>query len=187
MTAPDHAMKPLENILRERGHPYMDTIIEPLFRQLSPISSSKPGGRRRWDTLRPTKCRSFQHLRRLPRRLLLVLGKQRLELLPPGVNFGKRLRLVFVAELSCVRPDAYLARYTHRAAIANSRFVAISDDEIAFTYKDYRRNGRRTPSVSIASANISSRNGSASKTVSPPCWRPRASRSGHPYARGRRT
>jgi hypothetical protein len=23
MTAPDHAMKPLENILRERGHPYM--------------------------------------------------------------------------------------------------------------------------------------------------------------------
>jgi hypothetical protein len=25
MTAPDHAMKPLENILRERGHPYMDT------------------------------------------------------------------------------------------------------------------------------------------------------------------
>jgi len=38
---------------------------------------------------------------------------------------------------------AYLARYTHRAAIANSRLVAISDDEIAFTYKDYRRNGRR--------------------------------------------
>lgn len=38
---------------------------------------------------------------------------------------------------------AYLARYTHRAAIANSRLVAISDDEIASTYKDYRRNGRQ--------------------------------------------
>jgi hypothetical protein len=38
---------------------------------------------------------------------------------------------------------AYLARYTHRAAIANSRLVAIDDDKVAFTFKDYRRNGRR--------------------------------------------
>lgn len=38
---------------------------------------------------------------------------------------------------------AYLARYTHRAAIANSRLVAVTNDEIAFTYKDYRRNGHR--------------------------------------------
>ena len=38
---------------------------------------------------------------------------------------------------------AYLARYTHRAAIANSCLVAIDKDEVAFTYKDYRRNGRR--------------------------------------------
>lgn len=38
---------------------------------------------------------------------------------------------------------AYLARYTHRAAIANSRLVAVTDDEVAFTYKDYRRDGRR--------------------------------------------
>jgi len=36
---------------------------------------------------------------------------------------------------------AYLARYTHRTAIANSRLVAVADDEIAFTYKDYRRDG----------------------------------------------
>ena len=38
---------------------------------------------------------------------------------------------------------AYLARYTHRAAIANSRLVEMADDEVAFAYKDYRRNGRR--------------------------------------------
>jgi hypothetical protein len=38
---------------------------------------------------------------------------------------------------------AYLARYTHRAAIANSRLVAVSDDQVAFHYKDYRRGGRR--------------------------------------------
>ena len=38
---------------------------------------------------------------------------------------------------------AYLARYTHRAAIANSRLVAVTDEEVAFSYKDYRRNGRQ--------------------------------------------
>jgi hypothetical protein len=37
---------------------------------------------------------------------------------------------------------AYLARYTHRTAIANSRLVAVDDDEVAFSYKDYRRSGR---------------------------------------------
>jgi Putative transposase/Transposase zinc-binding domain len=38
---------------------------------------------------------------------------------------------------------AYLARYTHRAAIANSRLVAIDEDKVTFTFKDYRHNGRR--------------------------------------------
>lgn len=37
---------------------------------------------------------------------------------------------------------AYLARYTHRTAIANSRLVAVDDDHVAFSYKDYRRAGR---------------------------------------------
>ncbi len=37
---------------------------------------------------------------------------------------------------------AYLARYTHRTAIANSRLVAVDDNEVAFSYKDYRRGGR---------------------------------------------
>jgi hypothetical protein len=35
-----------------------------------------------------------------------------------------------------------LAGYTHRAAIANSRLVAVDDDELALSYKDYRRGGR---------------------------------------------
>jgi hypothetical protein len=38
---------------------------------------------------------------------------------------------------------AYLARYTHRAAIANTRLVAVTDQDVAFNYKDYRRNGRQ--------------------------------------------
>ena len=36
---------------------------------------------------------------------------------------------------------AYLGRYTHRVAIANSRLVALDDDQVAFTWKDYRQNG----------------------------------------------
>jgi hypothetical protein len=37
---------------------------------------------------------------------------------------------------------AYLARYTHRAAIANSRLRAVDDAAVAFSYRDYRRRGR---------------------------------------------
>ena len=36
---------------------------------------------------------------------------------------------------------AYLGRYTHRVAIANSRIKALDDDCVAFTWKDYRRDG----------------------------------------------
>ena len=32
----------------------------------------------------------------------------------------------------------YLARYTHRVAIGNSRLQSIDDGQVAFTYKDYR-------------------------------------------------
>jgi len=37
---------------------------------------------------------------------------------------------------------AYLGRYTHRVAIANSRLVTMSDGQVAFRWKDYRRHGR---------------------------------------------
>ena len=37
---------------------------------------------------------------------------------------------------------AYLARYTHRVALANSRLVALDEREVTFRYKDYRRNGQ---------------------------------------------
>ena len=36
---------------------------------------------------------------------------------------------------------AYLSRYTHRVAIANSRLVACDDAGVTFTYKDYRADG----------------------------------------------
>ena len=37
---------------------------------------------------------------------------------------------------------AYLARYTHRVAIANSRLIALDERNVTFGYKDYRRNGQ---------------------------------------------
>jgi hypothetical protein len=36
----------------------------------------------------------------------------------------------------------YLARYVHRVAISNSRLVRASSEEVAFSYKDYRQQGR---------------------------------------------
>jgi hypothetical protein len=37
---------------------------------------------------------------------------------------------------------AYLGRYTHRVAIANSRLVSLTDKEVAFRWKDYRHHGK---------------------------------------------
>lgn len=37
---------------------------------------------------------------------------------------------------------AYLGRYTHRVAIANSRLIDMADDRIAFRWRDYRHRGR---------------------------------------------
>ena len=37
---------------------------------------------------------------------------------------------------------AYLAGYTHRVAIANSRLIALGERGVTFRYKDYRRNGQ---------------------------------------------
>jgi hypothetical protein len=37
---------------------------------------------------------------------------------------------------------AYLSRYTHRIAIANSRLIAMDQDGVTFRWKDYRNKGR---------------------------------------------
>jgi hypothetical protein len=36
---------------------------------------------------------------------------------------------------------AYLARYTHRVAISNSRLIALDDNGVTFKWKDYRLEG----------------------------------------------
>ena len=37
---------------------------------------------------------------------------------------------------------AYLARYTHRVAISNSRLVSLADSQVSFRWKDYREAGK---------------------------------------------
>jgi hypothetical protein len=42
---------------------------------------------------------------------------------------------------------AYLARYTHRVAIGNSRLASIDDGQVAFRWKDYRQSGAQQKKV----------------------------------------
>jgi hypothetical protein len=54
------------------------------------------------------------------------------------------------------RPEAvlaYLARYTHRVAIANSRLIALDERGVTFRYKDYRRNGQARHRTMTLAAN----------------------------------
>ncbi len=37
----------------------------------------------------------------------------------------------------------YLARYTYRVAMSNQRLIHASEDEVTFTWKDYRANGKQ--------------------------------------------
>src|SRR5690606_17288316 len=42
---------------------------------------------------------------------------------------------------------AYLIRYTHRVAIANSRVIAVGDTDVTFRWKDYRAKRRERQKV----------------------------------------
>ncbi len=53
---------------------------------------------------------------------------------------------------------AYLARYTHRVAIANSRLIACDERAVTFKWKDYRIEGRnRYKQMTIATDELPSR------------------------------
>ena len=57
----------------------------------------------------------------------------------------RKLEWVVYAKRPFAGPEAvlaYLSRYTHRIAIANSRLVAFDDDTVTFKWKDYRAKGR---------------------------------------------
>jgi hypothetical protein len=57
----------------------------------------------------------------------------------------RRCEWVVYAKRPFARPQAvfaYLARYTHRVAISNSRLIALDEAGVTFKWKDYRIQGR---------------------------------------------
>jgi Putative transposase/Transposase zinc-binding domain len=125
-----------------------------------------PGGgisldRARWVPCRPGFFLPVRVLSRLFRRLLLsrladAHAAGRLAFF--GELDGLRDRAAFAASLAPLKKNwfvyakppfagpeavlAYLARYTHRVAISNSRLVGLDGRGVTFRCKDYRRNGR---------------------------------------------
>jgi putative transposase/transposase-like zinc-binding protein len=134
-------------------HPHVHCIV--------PGGGLSPDGER-WISCRPGFFLPVRVLSRLFRRLFLEkltaahdAGRLRF--------FGNHARLIepsaFAAYLAPLRkvewvvyakrpfagPQAvlaYLSRYTHRVAIANSRLIAFADNGVTFKWKDYRARGR---------------------------------------------
>lgn len=62
----------------------------------------------------------------------------------------RKLEWVVYAKRPFAGPQAvlaYLSRYTHRVAIANSRLIAFDDNGVTFRWKDYRAQGRERHKV----------------------------------------
>jgi hypothetical protein len=139
-------------------HPHVHCII--------PGGGISPDGAR-WVPCRPSFFLPVRVLSRLFRRLFL----QGLDVLHAAGKLqfftdlaGLAARAAFRSYLAPLRKTewvvyakppfagpaqvlAYLARYTHRVAIANSRLVELGDDHVSFRWKDYRDNGRHKPKV----------------------------------------
>jgi hypothetical protein len=116
----------------------------------------------RWVACRPGFFLPVRVLSRLFRRLFLdalhaafAAGELRffggLAGLAQPAAFGRRLReLRRVGWVVYAKPPfggpaqvlAYLGRYTHRVAIANSRLVGVTDATVTFRWKDYRHHGK---------------------------------------------
>jgi Putative transposase/Transposase zinc-binding domain len=117
----------------------------------------------RWIACRPGFFLPVRVLSRLFRRLFLeqlvaAYDASRLQFFGDHAHLGERD--AFAAYLAPLRkPEwvvyskrpfggpaavlAYLSRYTHRVAIANSRLVALDDAGVTFRWKDYRAKGRQ--------------------------------------------
>ena len=68
----------------------------------------------------------------------------------------RKKRWVVYAKAPFAGPEAvlaYLSRYTHRAAISNSRLIGFDGSQVNFRYKDYRRGGADRQQVMTLAAN----------------------------------
>jgi len=116
----------------------------------------------RWVACRPGFFLPVRVLSRLFRRLFLqdlqnafdtgnlrffgkLSGLSDPEVFARHLDGFRRINWVVYAKSPCGGPEqvlAYLGRYTHRVAIANSRLISLSDGKVRFTWKDYRANGK---------------------------------------------
>jgi hypothetical protein len=140
-------------------HPHIHCVVPGggLSRELAPAEA------RRWVACRPGFFLPMGVLSRLFRRLFLtalqdafMAGRLALcgTLAPLADPAAFRRRLVAAGRREWVvyaKPPfagphqvlAYLARYTHRVAIANSRLTDITDSHVSFRWRDYRHPQRR--------------------------------------------
>jgi Putative transposase/Transposase zinc-binding domain len=131
-------------------HPHVHMIV--------PGGGIAPGGKR-WVSCRPGFFLPVRVLSRLFRRLFLnKLAAAHQQLLFFGNHASRANAQAFAAYLAPLRkiewvvyskrpfggPEAvlaYLSRYTHRVAIANSRLIAFDSNGVTFKWKDYRIEG----------------------------------------------
>ncbi len=134
-------------------HPHVHCVV--------PGGGLSPDGTR-WIGCRPGFFLPVRVLSRLFRRLFLDALRAAFEAgklgffgdlagLSRSAAFNNRLRALRRVEwvVYAKRPFggpaqvlAYLGRYTHRVAIANSRLVEMTDTDVAFRWKDYRHDGK---------------------------------------------
>jgi len=139
-------------------HPHVHIIV--------PGGGISPDGQR-WISCRPGFFLPVRVLSRLFRRLFLekltaAYDAERLRFFGDHVRLAQRE--AFTAYLAPLRkaewvvyakrpfggPEAvlaYLSRYTHRVAIANSRLIALDETGVSFKWKDYRAKGRERAKV----------------------------------------
>ncbi len=134
-------------------HPHVHIVV--------PGGGISPDGKR-WVSCRPHFFLHVRVLSRLFRRLFLetlMAAHKAGRLSFFGEHAGLAEPSAFTAYLAPVReiewvvyakppfgkPEtvlAYLSRYTHRIAIANSRLISLDDSGVTFKWKDYRGKGR---------------------------------------------
>ena len=134
-------------------HPHVHCVV--------PGGGPSPDGTR-WVACRPGFFLPIRVLSRLFRRLFLDELRAAFEAgqlgffgdladLAEPARFAHRLRDLRRAEwVVYAKPPfggpeqvlAYLGRYTHRVAIANSRLMTVTEDDVAFRWKDYRHHGK---------------------------------------------
>jgi len=131
-------------------HPHIHCVV--------PGGGLSPDGTR-WIASRPNFFLAVKPLARLFRRLFLkrliaafnagslrffgdLASLAELEAFAARIKAMQRVNWVVYAKRPFGGPAqvlAYLGRYTHRVAIANNRLVALDDDHVTFSWKDYRQ------------------------------------------------